>query len=118
MPSDRGRCRDIVSETLDETSVVSLMHRQHIEQCAECRRELESQRAVRSSIRLLRAAVIEPPDDLLGAIYGELRRCAASPSRRLARLLRVAPYVGGVLAAGAAGAVLAGRTRRTRFGVV
>jgi hypothetical protein len=32
--------------------------------------------------------------------------------------VRVAPYVGGVIAAGAAGAVLAGRTKRTRFGVV
>ena len=118
MPFDSPHCRDIVSEMLDETSVVSLAYRQHIEQCVDCRRELEAQRAVRSSIRLLRAAHIEPPDDLLVQLYENLRRCAASPSYRLARLVRVAPYVGGVLAAGAAGAVLAGRTRRTRFGIV
>ena len=118
MPFEKARCADIVSETLDETSVVSLIHRQHIEQCAECRRELEAQRAARLAIRVLRDAQIEPPDDLLVQLYADLRRCAASPSYRLARLARVAPYVGGVLAAGAAGAVLAGRTRRTRFGVV
>ena len=118
MPSESGRCRDIVSEVLDETSVVSLTHRQHVEHCAECRRELEVQRAVRSSMRVLRTATIEPPGDLLTGLYDELRRCAALPSRRLARLVRVAPYVGGVLAAGAAGAVLAGRTRRTRFGII
>jgi hypothetical protein len=111
-------CRDIVSEMLDETSVVSLAHRQHVEQCADCRLELDTQRAVRSSIRVLRTERIEPPADLLAQLYADLRRYAASPSRRLARLVRVAPYVGGVLAAGAAGAVLAGRTRRTRFGIV
>ena len=118
MQYENQRCADIVSATLDETSVVSLAHRQHIEQCADCRRELEAQRADRSSIRVLREAHIEPPDDLLAQLYADLRRCAASPSYRLARLVRVAPYVGGVLAAGAAGAVLAGRTRRTRFGIV
>ena len=118
MPYESLRCRDVVTETLDETSVVSLAHRQHIEQCVECRRELESQRAVRSQVRVLRTAQIEPPADLLAQLYADLRRCAASPSYRLARLVRVAPYVGGVLAAGAAGAVLAGRTRRTRFGVL
>ncbi|HUP73434.1 MAG TPA: hypothetical protein VM282_10375 [Acidimicrobiales bacterium] len=103
---------------LDETSVVSLAHRQHVEQCADCRVELDMQRAVRASIRVLRAERIEPPADLLVQLYADLRRYAASPSRRLARLVRVAPYVGGVLAAGAAGAVLAGRTRRTRFGII
>ena len=57
---------------------------------------------------------IEPPADLLGQLYADLRRYAASAGPApLARLVRVAPYVGGVLAAGAAGAVLAGRTRRT-----
>jgi hypothetical protein len=118
MPSESSSCRDIVSEMLDETSVVSLTNRQHVDQCPECRRELDALRTVRSSIRVLRAAHVEPPEDLLAQIYAELRRCASSPSRRLARLVRVAPYVGGVLAAGAAGAVLAGRTRRTRFGVL
>jgi hypothetical protein len=103
---------------LDETSVVSLAHRQHVDQCPDCRRELDAQRTVRSSIRVLRAAPVEPPHDLLDQLYAEIRRCAASPSRRLARVVRVAPYIGGVLAAGAAGAVLAGRTRRTRFGVL
>ena len=118
MPYESRSCRDIVSEMLDETSVVSLAHRQHVEQCSECRRELDSQRAVRSQVRVLRAEQIDPPADLLVQLYADLRRCAASPSYRLARLVRVAPYVGGVLAAGAAGAVLAGRTRRTRFGIV
>ena len=118
MPFENARCRDIVSEMLDETSVVSLAYRQHIEQCVDCRRDLEVQRALRTSIRVLRTAIVEPPGDLLLEIYADLRRCAASPSYRLARLVRVAPYVGGVLAAGAAGAVLAGRTRRTRFGIV
>ena len=118
MPFESSSCRDIVSEMLDETSVVSLTNRQHVDQCPECRRELDAQRTVRSSIRLLRAVHVEPPDDLLAQVYAELRRCAASPSRRLARLVRVAPYVGGVLAAGAAGAVLAGRTRKTRFGIL
>jgi hypothetical protein len=118
MRSDRCHRRDVVSEMLDETSVVSLAHRQHVDHCTDCRRELDAQRSVRSSIRGLRAAQIEPPADLLEQVYAEVRRCAASPSRRLARLVRVAPYVGGVLAAGAAGAVLAGRTRRTRFGVL
>jgi len=117
MPSELP-CRDVVSEMLDETSVVSLTHRQHVDQCVDCRRELEAQRTVRASIRVLRTAPMDAPDDLLLQVYSELRRCAASPSYRLARLVRVAPYVGGVLAAGAAGAVLAGRTRRTRFGVV
>ena len=118
MPYESLRCRDIVSEMLDETSVVSLAYRQHIEQCGDCRRELEAQRAVRSQVRVLRTVHIEPPVDLLAQLYADLRRCAASPSYRLARLVRVAPYVGGVLAAGAAGAMLAGRTRRTRFGIV
>jgi len=118
MRSDSCRRRDVVSEMLDETSVVSLAHRQHVDQCADCRRELDAQRTVRSSVRTLRVAAVEPPADLLDQVYAEIRRCAASPSRRLARLVRVAPYVGGVLAAGAAGAVLAGRTRRTRFGIV
>jgi hypothetical protein len=117
MPSELP-CRDIVSEMLDETSVVSLIHRQHVDQCAECRRELDAQRSMRASIRLLRSSPIDPPEDLLVQICTELRRRAASPSYRLARLVRVAPYVGGVIAAGAAGAVLAGRTKRTRFGVV
>jgi hypothetical protein len=117
MPFEQS-CRDIVSEMLDETSVVSLTHRQHVEQCAECRRELDAQRSMRASIRVLRSAPIDAPDDLLVQVCTALRRRAASPSYRLARLVRVAPYVGGVIAAGAAGAVLAGRTKRTRFGVV
>jgi hypothetical protein len=117
MPSELD-CRDIVSEMLDETSVVSLTYRQHVDQCVDCRRELDAQRTVRASIRTLRAAPVDAPADLLAQVCTELRRVAASPSYRLARLVRVAPYVGGVLAAGAAGAVLAKSTRRTRFGVV
>ena len=34
MPYESARCRDIVSEMLDETSVVSLTHRQHVESAA------------------------------------------------------------------------------------
>ena len=67
MPYENARCADIVSETLDETSVVSLIHRQHIEQCGECRRELEAQRAARSQVRLLRdAQIIEVQMDVAG----------------------------------------------------
>lgn len=114
MLSETRTCREIVDTVLDEGDVVSLALRAHVDRCPNCRADLRSQRALIEALRAVRAAPPAPPADLLASIQAEVARVAERPANRLTRAVRVAPYVGGVVAATAAGALLAGR-RRTRF---
>lgn len=115
MPSELS-CRDIVDEVLDEGAIISLAHRAHIDRCPPCRDDLRSQRALLEALRSLRRESVLVPGDLVESIRDRLDGPSRLP-RRLARAARVAPYLGGVVAATAAGAVFAVGRRRARFGL-
>lgn len=104
-------CREVVDAMVDQSTVVNLVYRQHLERCDDCRAEVALLRQLRDELRGIRADHIEVPTDLMAAISTRIDGENASPARRAARLVRVAPYVGGVVAATAAGALLAGRRR-------
>ncbi len=92
---------------LESTTVVELAARRHVAACPQCRHDLEGAPEV---VRLFAAAPPPaPPDGLLEDVLAVLAREAQSLRRRVAR---AAPYVGGVLAATAAGAALAAVSRR------
>ena len=105
------RCRDVIDELVDQSTVVTLAHRHHLERCDGCRGEVAALRQLRDDLRGLRSQPLDVSADLAVAIVARIDAEASSPARRAAWLVRAAPYVGGVVAATAAGAALAGRRR-------
>lgn len=105
------RCRDVVDELIDPSTVVNLAHRHHLERCEACRADLAALRTLRDDLRALASQAVDSPTDLLASITARLDAEDAAPLRRAARMVHLAPYVGGVVAATAAGALLAGRRR-------
>ena len=93
MPFESSSCPRHRERDARETSVVSRTNRQHVDQCPECRR---ARCAAHSS--LVRSGTARGANRTAGRSVGPgVRRAAAlcrCPLRRLARLVRVAPYVG------------------------
>lgn len=114
-------CEDIAEslpQAVDGTDGLKAAHRAHVETCLRCQAELVQYRKLLRAMHSLRTEVIEPAPgalpELLAAV-GEVGEHQAI--RSLINRRRVA-YVGGIVAATAAGVtggvLIAARSRRSR----
>ncbi len=113
----RSRC-DKLAETLagvaDGSVVLDADEQAHVDACLRCQADLVQYRRVLRAMRAMRTEVLRPPPGLLADIVNGLE---AAGERQVLRSIitgRRVAYIGGIAAAtaaGAAGALIAARSR-------
>ena len=115
------QCEEIVDDlaaAADGSDVLSRPARRHVERCLRCQAELVQYRKVLRALRSLRTEVLEPAPGLLTDILAGLEEAGERQAIRSLLTGRRVAYFGGIAAAtaaGAAGALLAARSRKLRL---
>ena len=114
------RCEDVaeaLAEAADGTAVADRATRRHVERCLKCQAEVVQYRKLLRALHNLRTEVLEPAPGLLPEILASLERAGERHAVRSMLTGRRLAYAGGIAAAtaaGAAGAIIYGRTRRLK----
>jgi hypothetical protein len=112
-------CEDLsvaLASTAEGEGHLGRAERRHVERCLRCQAEVVQYRKLLRAMRTLRTEVIEPAPGLLADILAGIEEAGERQAVRSALSGRRIAYLGGLAAAGAAGAIVfATRTRRTRL---
>jgi hypothetical protein len=105
-------CDDLVDDlagAADGSVRLARGQRRHVERCLRCQADLVQHRKLLRTLRSLRADVLEPAPGLLGDILAGLDGAPVLQRHAVRSFLsgRRVAYLGGLAAAGAAGAVSA-----------
>ena len=113
----RSRC-DKLAETLagaaDGSVVLDADEQAHVDTCLRCQADLAQYRRVLKAMRTMRSEVLRPPPGLFADIVAGLESAGERQVLRSMITGRRVAYIGGIAAAtaaGAAGALLAARSR-------